>query len=139
VSTPRAPVSSDEPVLRFAGRVRVVASASGPLGLTLIGRVASGEVVHLALRCPPADLPAELEAPELWKCGAEGYRLSAVGRTLRLAPSAVFIHRDVGPAFYRAVPPHPVPWRKRLLWRALLGLIATPLGRWWLARRAARV
>jgi len=138
VTAPRAsPTPSDAPVLRFAGRVRVVKSASGPLGVTLIGAVPPDEIVHLALRGPPADLPAQLEAPELWRCGASEYRLSAGERSLRVPASATFIHRDVGAAFYRAVPPRRVPWRKRLLWRALLALMATPLGRWWLARARA--
>jgi hypothetical protein len=133
---PASPSSSDEPVLRFAGRVRVLKSTSGPLGVTLIGAVSADEIVHLALRGPPADLPAQLEAPELWTC-ASGYRLSAGERTWHVPASAVFLHRDVGAAFYRAVPPRRVPWRKRLIWRALLALLATPLGRWWLARTRA--
>jgi hypothetical protein len=136
VSAPRAPgAENDAPMLRFTGRVRVVKGVSGPLGLTLIGAVAPDEVVHLHLRCRPVDLPGELEAPELWKCRPDGYRLAAGERSLQLPASAVFIHRDVSAAFYRAVPPRRVPWRKRLLFRTLLTLVATPLGRWWLARR----
>ena len=44
-------------------------------------------------------------------------------------------HRDVGVQFYRAVPPRPVPWRKRLFWRALLAFAATPVAALLLRRR----
>ena len=46
------------------------------------------------------------------------------------------LHRDVGAAFYRAVPPRPTPWSRRLPWRVLLGIAATAPGRWLLAKRA---
>ena len=31
-----------------------------------------------------------------------------------------FLHRDVGGAFYRVLPPFEVPWLKRALWRTIL-------------------
>jgi len=44
------------------------------------------------------------------------------------------IHREVAGAFYKALPPRPVPLRKRLFWRVMLGLAATSAGRWLLLR-----
>lgn len=44
-------------------------------------------------------------------------------------------HRDVTAEFYRAVPPRAVPWRKRLFWRAVLALAATPVATLILRRR----
>jgi hypothetical protein len=126
-----------ELVLRFTARVACRREASAPLGLTMIGRVAPDEVAYLSLACTaPADLPAWLDDCAVQKVDAEHYRISAGERTWLLAASRCLVHRDVGAAFYRAIPPRPAPWPKRLMWRVLLGALATPLGRWWLARRA---
>jgi hypothetical protein len=34
----------------------------------------------------------------------------------------------VADVFYEAIPPRPVPWRKRLFWRVMLGLARLRIG-----------
>jgi hypothetical protein len=43
--------------------------------------------------------------------------------------TSLHVHRDVGNAFYRAVPPRLVPLRKRLFWRVVLALAGTGAGK----------
>ena len=45
------------------------------------------------------------------------------------------LHRDVREPFYRAVPPRPTPWRRRVLWRVMMAFAATPLAGFMLRRR----
>lgn len=49
------------------------------------------------------------------ECGADAWIVEA---------GCLHRHRDVGAAFYRAIPPHPVPLAKRLFWRLVLALAA---------------
>jgi hypothetical protein len=122
-------MSAAELLYTFSGRIECRRAASGPLGLTLSGPV-GGEVVHLAFRGrPPPELPAELEGGELRRASPERYLLSSGGRAWEISAAAVHVHRDVGAAFYAAVPPRRVPWPKRLLLGLVLALAARPLGR----------
>jgi hypothetical protein len=40
----------------------------------------------------------------------------------------VHLHRDLAAQFYRAIPPRPAPWAKRVFWRLVLGLAASRAG-----------
>ena len=42
---------------------------------------------------------------------------------------AVHLHREVATTFYRAVAPRLVPLSKRLFWRVVLAMAASPLGK----------
>ena len=42
-------------------------------------------------------------------------------------------HEDVGAAIRAVIPPRPVPWRKRVLWRVMLWILRSAAGRRWLA------
>jgi hypothetical protein len=124
-------MSSSSAEVRFAGWVSCRRDGEGPLGLILVGRTLDrpDEVVHMAFAAAaPADLPDAIEEPTVESLGANRYRISSGDRSWTLAGVA-HIHREVATAFYKALPPRPVPLRKRLFWRVMLALAATPAGR----------
>jgi hypothetical protein len=113
-------------VIRFRGWISCRRDGEGPLGLMLAGRTLDEpeEAVQIAFSCPvPSDLPAELEDAQLELSGRADHRLSSGERSWTLR-GPVHVHREVSSAFYKALPPRPVPWRKRLFWRVMLALAA---------------
>jgi len=124
-----------ETLVRFSGGVECRRDASGPLGLTLVGAVAAGEVAHLAfLGAPPQGLPAQLETAVVERLGPREFRISAAAGSWTLLAAHTYLHLDVGRRFYDAIPPRPVPLGKRIFWRLVLAVAASPLGHWWLRR-----
>jgi len=119
-----------EPLVAFTGAVSCE-RAAGVAGFTLRGHTAErpGEPAALSFAAAaPADLPATLLAPRV-ECAAPGDYLIAAGeRSWRIAARGVELHREVAPAFYRALPPRPVPLGKRLFWRVVLALAASRAG-----------
>ena len=119
-----------EPI-RFRGWISCRRDGEGPLGLILVGRTEErpDETVQMAFACPaPVDLPDALEDVRVERLHDAEYRMTSGDRSWTL-PGPAHVHRDVASAFYKALPPRPVPWRKRLFWRVLLGLASRPLGR----------
>lgn len=123
-------------ILRFKGPVRRV-NGPGRDGVTLLGQLLDESVpaqlslmggAGAALPAQLEDLAVELQAPTqlLLRSGSREWQLHC--QTWQL-------HRDVGAAFYAAVPPRPTPWIRRLSWRLLLGIAATAPGRRLLSRR----
>jgi hypothetical protein len=124
---------SDEPrVIRFRGWISCRRDGEGPLGLILVGRTSQhhrDEAVQIAFSGPPpADLPEALEDARVEFLGDHRHRLTSGDKSWTLN-GAVHVHREVAGAFYKALPPRPVPLRKRLFWRVLLGLAGNPMGR----------
>lgn len=129
---------SSELVLSFTGAVRCERSTS-PLGLALIGPIDHGQWAHLALQGrAPEDLPPRVENLLVYRTPSGSYRLVSGDRSWSLTASALFLHRDVGAAFYRAIPPRPASFTRRMLWHALLLVAASAPGRRWLERRSAK-
>jgi hypothetical protein len=118
--------------IHFRGWISCRRDGEGPLGLILVGRTSQhrrDEAVQVAFSCPaPADLPEALEDARLEFLGANHYRLTSGGRSWALQ-GAAHVHREIASAFYKALPPRPVPWKKRLFWRVMLALASNPLGR----------
>jgi hypothetical protein len=83
----------------------------------------------MAFACAaPVDMPEALEDATVERRGPAEYRVTSGDRSwVLLAPAHV--HREVASMFYKALPPRPVPWRKRLFWRVLMGLASRPVGR----------
>jgi len=128
MSTPAAQVVW---TLRFRGWISCRRDGEGPLGLILVGRTEEqpSESVQLAFSCPtPVDLPDALEDAMVEKLEDHTYRLSSGDRSWTLRAVA-HVHREATIAFYKALPPRPVPWRKRVFWRVMLALAAHPLSR----------
>lgn len=123
-------------VIRLRGRISCRRDGEGPLGLILAGGTVDSPdgAVQLAFACrAPADMPATLDDVTVEKLGERQYRISSGGRVWAL-PAIAHVHREIAGAFYKALPPRPVPWRKRLFWRVMLLLAAHRPGRWFLLR-----
>lgn len=120
MSAPRAP-------LRFRGWCCCRRDGEGPLGLILSGRTEEpDEAVHVAFAATaPVDLPDELEEVTIEFLDARRSRISSAGREWIIEGPA-HVHREIATVFYRAIPPRPVPWHKRLFWRVVLGLARWP-------------
>jgi hypothetical protein len=128
--------SASSGIVRFPGWISCRRDGEGPLGLILVGRTKDrpDEAVQMAFACPaPVDLPEALEEATVERLGPRQYRLSSGDRSWTL-DGVAHVHREVASAFYKAVPPRPVPFRKRLFWRVMLGLANTAAGRWLLLR-----
>ncbi len=100
-------------------------------GVTLIGTAAGGRGQRLVLTfmdAAPRDLPQTLPAPRVVALGGQRYRIASPPGEWLLRARAVHEHRDVGAAFYQAVPPRPVPWKKRMFWRLVLLLAGSRAG-----------
>ena len=83
-----------------------------------------------ALAVAGADsLPEVLEDPTVYRIDPHHYRIISTPREWIAEASAVHVHREVATAFYRAIPPRPVPWGKRLFWRVVLPLVGSSLGK----------
>jgi hypothetical protein len=116
-----------EILARFRGTVRT-ARTSGVLGLTLSGQTLEHpqDVTQLAFSGPsPADLPATIDAAVVHSLGDHQYQIESGAARWALTARAVHVHRDIAARFYRAIPPRPVPFMKRLFWRMVLALAAT--------------
>jgi hypothetical protein len=116
--------------LGFAGPVRCVRGAA-PLALTLSGQIhgtppGPGTVAFNGTA--PADLPDTLSDVRIEPLSATHYRLTAGTREWLIGAASIHVHRDVGKAFYRAIPPRPAPWRRRIFFRIVLWLAASHRG-----------
>jgi hypothetical protein len=125
--------SPEEPrAIHFRGWISCRRDGEGPLGLILVGRTSQhrrDEAVQIAFSCPaPVDVPEALEDARVEFLGANRHRLTSGDKSWTLE-GAAHVHREVAGAFYKAIPPRAVPWRKRLFWRVMLGLASNPLGR----------
>ncbi len=114
----------------FTGPVSCARAAQVP-GLTLQGDTAEapGEYTTLGFSAAaPADLPAALPDAVVEHLGGLHYRIRTAGREWLIEAPAVHLHREIAAAFYRAIPPRPVPWVRRLFLSAVLVLAASRAG-----------
>ena len=118
-------------VARFSGAVACSRSPRGPLGLMLTGRTADhpDEQVQLAFAgLAPADLPERLEDAAVERSGPGEYRITSAQRTWTVAAQSVHLHREVAARFYRAIPPRPAPFLRRVVFGSMLGLARSRAG-----------
>jgi hypothetical protein len=119
-----------EPVVRFAGTV-TCARGAGALGLTLSGASADPPGLPLAVGFAtgaPAGLPAVLEDAVIEAPSPGTFRIASVAGSWTLSAPAAHVHREAALAFYRAIPPRPVPLGKRVFWRLVLALAGSRAG-----------
>jgi hypothetical protein len=102
-----AAVEDERLILTFIGAAGL-AEVADSLADSLVNSVAAAEVLALDER----------------HC-----RIVSAARSWDVEVTSVHVHHDVGAVFYRAIPPRPVPLGKRLLWRLVLALAATRLGK----------
>jgi hypothetical protein len=127
-----------EALVSFSGRVECRRQAGGPLALTLIGRSADSSRSPCQLSFQglvPPDLPPYLDDVAVQRLGADRYRIAGSGQEWTVAARKTYLQRDVGAAFYRAIPPRQPPLARRMFFRIVLTLAGTSLGRRLLARR----
>jgi len=99
-------------------------------GFTLSGETAErpGEPTTLTFTgAAPADLPETLAAARVERAAAGEYRIAAGTRSWTIA-GGLELHREIAPGFYRALPPRPMPWARRLSLRVMLALAASRVG-----------
>ncbi len=119
-----------ERLATFRGAVHCERADAVP-GLSLSGTTAEapGEPTTLAFSAAaPADLPGMLQDATVDHLGGAEYRIGAATHGWLISSPAVHLHRDIAAQFYRAIPPRPAPWAKRLFWRAVLALAAGRVG-----------
>jgi hypothetical protein len=100
--------------------------------LVLTGAAADspGEILILTfIRPADAGPSGPLADAAVLALGGRRYRLGSASREWIVEAASVHLHRDVGEAFHRAVPPRPAPLGKRVFWRIVLALAATRAGK----------
>lgn len=110
-------------IIAFKGATAVRQRPDSALPFVLVGesRDARGETLLLALTRVPVPPPSDLLTELTVELSAGGrYTLRAAEGVFQIDGARHFLHHDVGPAFYRVLPPFEVPWLKRALWRAIL-------------------
>lgn len=122
-------VSAPSPLAAFRGAVTCNRTADT---LTLRGSAADCADDRLILTFVSAstpDIPVPLTAVSVQSVDKDHYRISSASRDFVVEAPSVHLHRDVGRAFYRALPPRPVPLKKRVFWRVVLWLAGTRAGK----------
>ena len=75
------------------------------------------------------DIPGSLRGASIRAVDQHRYLIASESQELIVEAAALHIHRDVGKAFYRALPPRMVPLKKRFLWRVVLALAGSRTGK----------
>ena len=117
------------PLAVFRGQVSCRRSRNA---LTLTGAAAEpggGALIVTLTTSTVPELPESVAAARLLRLEGGRYRIAAGSQEWIVTATAVHVHRDVGEAFYRAIPPRAVPLRKRLFWRIVLALAGTRAGK----------
>ncbi len=116
---------SERLIAAFAGDAVCTQELDAASTLTLRGASAEDPSETLILSfigSSGADLPAAFAAPSVRQVDAHCYQIDSSSRQWVIHARALYVHRDVHTAFFRALPPRPVPLGKRLFWRAVLAL-----------------
>jgi hypothetical protein len=119
-----------ETLATFRGTVRCEYSVQART-LTLSGTDAAspGEATALTFSAAaPTDCSGTLEDALVEHVEGAHYRIRSGTREWPIQAGAAHVHRDIAAAFYRAIPPRPAPWRKRLFWAVVLALAASRPG-----------
>ncbi len=125
-------------IVRFSGPVRWEAGP-GHAGTTLVGKIVEtdGRITAAQLSLSglgPPPLPPLLNDLVFEVLTAQQLVLRSGVAEWPVRGAAWQLHREVGAAFFAAIPPRPTPWARRLGWTVLLGLAAIRPGRWLLLR-----
>jgi hypothetical protein len=119
-----------EALASFRGTVRCERSSRAHT-LTLSGTSAQspGEETALILSAStPVECPDTLDDAVVEHLEGPQYRIRSAAGEWLVEADAAHLHREIAGAFYRAIPPRPAPWRKRLFWRVVLALAASRPG-----------
>ena len=123
---------SDSPLAPLAAFRGPVACRRTANALILSGAAADSADDRLILtfsgRSIP-DVPRSLSGAAIRAVDQHHYRIASESQELIVEAAAVHLHRDIGDAFYRAVPPRAAPLKKRLFWRVVLALAGSRAGK----------
>ncbi|MGH8303563.1 MAG: hypothetical protein ACRET5_19115 [Steroidobacteraceae bacterium] len=100
--------------------------------LTLTGAAADSlddRLIVTLSRANAPEMPNSFAAATVSVLDEHRYRITSASRFWAVEAASAHVHRDVGAAFYRAIPPRAVPLRKRLFWRVVLALAGTRSGK----------
>jgi hypothetical protein len=117
------------PPSRFRGPVACRRTANA---LTLSGAAADaaeGILILTFLSPAPPVLPPSLGAPAVAAVDERHYRIAGASGDWIVETTSLHVHRDVGSAFYRAIPPRPAPLARRIFWRTVMALAGNRAGR----------
>jgi len=123
------PSQTAQPLAAFRGAVACRRSREA---LILSGSAAdcADDRLILTFISPASDeLPDSLTSATVRAGDERHYRITSAAREWVVEATSLHVHRDVGDAFYRAVPPRRVPLKKRLFWQVVLALAATRPGK----------
>ena len=123
---------SDSPSLLLAAFRGPVACRPGANAVTLTGAAAdSGDDILIVtfVGSKASDFPESLAAVTVRAVDERHYRIVTESRNWIVEANSLHVHRDVGSAFYRAIPPRPAPLKKLLFWRVVLALAGTHAGK----------
>lgn len=123
------PDPNSSPLAAFRGAV--VCSRTGNV-LTLSGCAADSADDRLILTLISSSIPAipdSVPGASVRAVDEHHYRLTSASGDWVVEATSFHVHRDIGRAFYRAVPPRPAPLGKRLFWRVVLALAGTSTGK----------
>lgn len=118
-----------QPLAAFRGAVSCDRRSNA---LILTGAAADSEGDRLILTFIAAtvpDIPHSLPAAGALALDERHYRITSPARAWDFEATSVHVHRDIGKAFYRAIPPRTAPLKKRLFWRVVLALAGTRAGK----------
>jgi hypothetical protein len=126
-------VTDTDPTVSLLAAFRGTVTCSRTAGaLILSGAAADSADDRLILTLISSsipDIPDSLSAVILTAVGEHRYRIASASRDLVVEATSFHVHRDIGRTFYRAVPPRPVPLRKRFFWLAVLWLAGSRTGK----------
>ncbi len=126
-------MTDTDPTVALLAAFRGAVTCSRTAGaLTLTGYAADSAEDRLILTLVSSsipDIPDSLKGVILTAVGEQRYRIASGSWERVVEATSLHIHRDVGRAFYRAVPPRPVPLAKRFFWLAVLWLAGSRTGK----------
>ena len=126
-------MSDTDPTVSLLAAFRGIVTCSRTAGALILSGAAADSAddrLILTLIGPSIpDIPDSLNAVILTAVGEHRYRISSASGDLVVEATSLHVHRDISTAFYRAVPPRPVPLSKRLFWLLVLWLAGTRTGK----------
>ncbi len=126
-------MTDTDPTVSLLAAFRGAVSCSRTAGALILSGAAADSAddrLILTLICPSnPDIPDSLTAVILTAVGEHRYRISSGSGDLVVEATSLHVHRDIGTAFYRAVPPRPIPLGKRFFWLLVLWLAGSRAGK----------
>jgi hypothetical protein len=120
---------SPSPWAAFQGAVACRRTGNA-LILTGVAADSAEEILILTFLAPKDTvMPGQLTGATVRTLDSGRYGITCAEGDWSVEATSVHLHRDIGTAFYRAVPPRPMPLKRRFVLRVMLALAATRAGK----------